>query len=64
MKDYQRLQRVDTGKEALVVSLNEIGRVDWPARNLTGKSIPALQTELTDSHCRPSIKNKHPYLGW
>jgi N12 class adenine-specific DNA methylase len=48
IEGYKPVERVDTAAEALVVSLNETGRVDWPRMAaLTGKSIAALQAELT-----------------
>ncbi|HEX7362274.1 MAG TPA: SNF2-related protein [Bryobacteraceae bacterium] len=48
IEGYKPVERVDTAAEALVVSLNETGQIDWPRMAvLTGKSIPALETELT-----------------
>jgi N12 class adenine-specific DNA methylase len=48
IEGYKPVEHVDTAAEALVVSLNETGRVDWPRMEaLTGKSIPGLQAELT-----------------
>jgi N12 class adenine-specific DNA methylase len=48
IEGYQPVERVDTAAEALVVSLNETGQVDWVRMAaLTGGSIPALQHELT-----------------
>lgn len=48
IEGYKPAERVDTAAEALVVSLNETGQVDWPRMaSLTGKSIAVLQAELT-----------------
>jgi N12 class adenine-specific DNA methylase len=48
IEGYKPVEHVDTAAEALVVSLNETGQVDWPRMaSLTGRSIPALQHELT-----------------
>lgn len=41
------VERVETAQEALLVSLNELGRVDWPRMSvLTGKPSEDLQDEL------------------
>ncbi|MGI8960938.1 MAG: hypothetical protein ACR2IV_14480 [Bryobacteraceae bacterium] len=48
IEGYKSVEHVDTAAEALVVSLNETGRVNWPRMALlTGKSVLALQSELT-----------------
>jgi N12 class adenine-specific DNA methylase len=48
IEGYKPVERVERAAEALVVSLNETGRVDWSRMAaLTGKSIAALQAELT-----------------
>jgi hypothetical protein len=48
IEGYQPVAHVETAAEALLVSLNETGQVDWPRMaNLTRKSILALQHELT-----------------
>ena len=48
IEGYKPVEHVDTAAEALVVSLNETGQLDWPRMALlAGKSIPALQAELT-----------------
>ncbi|MGI9072238.1 MAG: DEAD/DEAH box helicase family protein [Bryobacteraceae bacterium] len=47
IEGYKPVEQVDTAAEALVVSLNETGRVDWPRMALlTGKGVLALQSEL------------------
>jgi N12 class adenine-specific DNA methylase len=48
IEGYKPVEHVDTAAEALVVSLNETGRIDWSRMALlTGRSIPALKAELT-----------------
>ena len=48
IEGYKPVEHVDTAAEALVVSVNETGRVDWSRMALlTGKSVPALQAELS-----------------
>ena len=47
MQKQKAIERVETAKEALVVSLNETGGIDWGRmENLTGKSSAELQREL------------------
>ena len=48
IEGYKPVARVDSAAEALVVSLNETGRVDWKRMaQLTSRSVPALQNQLT-----------------
>lgn len=49
LERYKPVERVDTAAEALAVSLNEFGRLDWDRMStLTGYSAPELQCELGD----------------
>ena len=47
LERYRPVERVESASEALLVSLNETGRIDWPRmESLTGRSAPELQKEL------------------
>ena len=47
LERYRPVERVETASEALLVSLNETGQINWPRMEaLTGKSAPDLQDEL------------------
>jgi len=55
----QRIERVDTAAEALAVSLNELGRMDWDRmQELTGRDPATLQKELTGKIFRNPTSNK------
>ena len=47
LERYRPVERVETASEALLVSLNETGQINWPRMEaLTGKSASDLQDEL------------------
>ena len=47
LERYRPIERVETASEALLVSLNETGQINWPRmESLTGRLAPELQTEL------------------
>jgi N12 class adenine-specific DNA methylase len=47
LEHYRPVQRVEAASEALLVSLNEIGKLDWVRmESLTGRSGSQLQEEL------------------
>jgi N12 class adenine-specific DNA methylase len=47
LERYRPVERVETASEALLVSLNETGEINWPRmESLTGKRAPELQNEL------------------
>jgi hypothetical protein len=47
LERYRPVEKVDTASEALLVSLNEIGEINWPRmQELTGRSPAELQLEL------------------
>ena len=47
LERYRPVERVETASEALLVSLNETGEIDWPRmESLTGRSAAELQDEL------------------
>jgi hypothetical protein len=47
LERYHPVEHVDTASEALTVSLNETGRIDWPRmQQVTGRAPPELQAEL------------------
>jgi N12 class adenine-specific DNA methylase len=47
LERYRPVERVDTASEALLVSLNETGQINWPRMEaLTGKPAADLQDEL------------------
>jgi N12 class adenine-specific DNA methylase len=47
LERYRPVERVETAPEALLVSLNETGQIDWPRmESLTGRSASELQDEL------------------
>ena len=47
LERYRPVERVETASEALLVSLNETGQINWPRmESLTGKSASDLQDEL------------------
>src|SRR5262249_32284720 len=47
LERYRPIERVESASEAILVSLNETGRIDWPRmESLTGRSAPQLQEEL------------------
>jgi N12 class adenine-specific DNA methylase len=55
LERYQPVEHVETASEALVVSLNETGEIDWPRmEQLTGKPARELRAELdTLVYCNP-----------
>jgi len=66
------VERADTASEALLVSLNETGDIDWPRmQSLTGRQQNELQTELggsctatltwTVGDCGPIPERKRPH---
>ena len=47
LERYRPVERVETASEALLVSLNETGEINWPRmESLTGRSASELQDEL------------------
>ena len=47
LQRHKPVDRVDTAAEALVISLNEAGKIDWPTmQRLTGRSPRRMQREL------------------
>jgi N12 class adenine-specific DNA methylase len=47
LERYRSVERVETASEALLVSLNETGQINWPRmESLTGRSTSELQDEL------------------
>ena len=47
LERYRPVERVETASEALLVSLNETGQINWPRMEaLTGKAASDLQDEL------------------
>ena len=47
LERYRPVERVETAAEALLVSLNEAGKIEWPRmESLTGRSAAELQQEL------------------
>jgi N12 class adenine-specific DNA methylase len=47
LERYRPVERVETASEALLVSLNETGQINWPRmESLTGRRAPELQAEL------------------
>jgi N12 class adenine-specific DNA methylase/type I restriction-modification system DNA methylase subunit len=47
LERYRPVERVESASEALLVSVNETGRIDWPRmESVTGRSTPELQKEL------------------
>ena len=47
LERYQPVEKADTAAEALVISLNETGRIDWPRmEGLTGRSTTEMRGEL------------------
>jgi len=47
LERYRPVERAETASEALLVSLNETGQIQWPRmESLTGRSSDALQKEL------------------
>ena len=58
LERYRPVERVETASEALLVSLNETGQINWPRmEDLTGKAAPDLQDELG------SLAYKNPQGG-
>jgi N12 class adenine-specific DNA methylase len=55
LERYRPVERVETASEALLVSLNERGRIDWPRmESLTCRRAPELQEELGSlAYCNP-----------
>lgn len=55
LERYKPATRVDTAAEALAISLNESGRIDWPRMSfLTGLSPRQMQDELDQMvYCNP-----------
>jgi len=55
LERYRPVDRVETASEALLVSLNEKGRIDWPRlESLTGRSAAESQQELGSlAYCNP-----------
>lgn len=50
LERYRAVERVETASEALLVSLNEAGKLAWPRmESLTGKGATELQEELASS---------------
>ncbi|MGH9647083.1 MAG: DEAD/DEAH box helicase family protein, partial [Bryobacteraceae bacterium] len=56
LERYRPVERVETAPEALLVSLNETGQINWPRmESLTGRSAPELQEELGSlAYCNPA----------
>src|SRR4030081_3075433 len=47
LERYRPVERVETASEALLVSLNETGQINWPRMEaLTGKAAYDLQDDL------------------
>ncbi len=47
LERYRPVERVETASEALLVSLNETGEINWPRmESLTGRRAPELQNQL------------------
>ena len=47
LERYRPVERVETASEALLVSLNETGEINWPRmESLTGRCAPDFQDEL------------------
>ena len=55
LERYRPVERVETASEALLVSLNETGEINWPRmESLTGRSASELQEELGSlTYCNP-----------
>ena len=55
LERYRPVEHVDSGTEALAISLNETGGVDWPRmEQLTGRTSRQLQRELAGLvYCNP-----------
>ena len=59
LEKHKPAEHVDTGSEALAISLNETGKVDWPTMTrLTGRNEKQLQRELD------SLVYKNPTGVW
>jgi N12 class adenine-specific DNA methylase len=59
LEKYKPASHVDTGAEALAISLNETGHIDWPRMtSLTGRTEKQLQRELHD------LIYRNPEGGW
>jgi N12 class adenine-specific DNA methylase/2'-5' RNA ligase len=61
VRQIEPVQSAATPKDAMLVALNEYGRVHWDRMaELTGESVPALQKALTDQ----GLVYENPEGGW